>query len=147
MFATPRRQGARSPARRHAFLLPTAAGAVFAALACTSDAPTRPVLAATTPESARSGRRPAAPPLGGLRCGCTQAGGGVTAAPSCAARTTPVDEVPAATGGAGSCLPAGLPRAGSPRRKGPSQNPPPAGSRLVPGATTLHGGGAALSSA
>ena len=143
MLATPRRRGARPPARHHAFFLPSA---VFVALSCSTDVPTRPTPDVTTAGSAQFGRQPAAPSSGVLSV-CKQAGAGISAGQLFTFRVTLLGVLRTVTVAAGSCVTLEVPRESTPLSKGHFQNKPAAVTRLVPGATTLHVDAADLSSA
>ena len=146
MLARSRSHGARPSAHRQAFLLPGAAGAIFVALSCTADAPTRPAFDITTPDSAQFARQPAAPPSGVLSI-CKQAGAGIPAGDPFTFRVTLLGVLRTVTVSAGSCLSLEVPREGTPLSKGHFQNKPAAVTRLVPGTTTLRVDAADLSSA
>ena len=146
MLATPPYRRARRPARRHAYLLPSVASAVFVALSCATDVPTRPAPDVTTAGSAQFGRQPAAPTSGVLSV-CKQAGAGISTGQLFTFRVTLLGVLRIVTVPAGSCVSLEAPRESTPLSKGHFQNKPAAVTRLVPGVTTLHVDAADLSSA
>ena len=119
----------------------------FVAVACVTDAPTKPVAdVQTVGADAQSARQPAPPPNGVLSI-CKQGGAGIPAGQSFTFQVTLGGVVRTVTVGAGSCVSLDVPRESNPLSKGHFQNKPAAVTKLLPGTTTLHVDAADLSSA
>ena len=119
----------------------------IAAVACTTEAPTRPMAdVQAVGLEAQSARQPAPPPSGTLSI-CKQGGAGIPAGQTFTFQVTLADVVRTVPVAAGGCVPLEVPRESAPSSKGYFQNKPAAVTRLLPGTTTLHVDAADLSSA